>query len=302
MLYDVAIVGGGPAGLSAALILARACRRVIVCDASRPRNRHSSELGGFLTRDRSPPGDLRRLGRLELATYDTVEMRENTEVLAVRSEALGFRLQTRDGVELNARKLLIATGVVDELPPITGIEAFYGTSVWHCPYCDGYKHRGQSIAVYGLGKEAVTLALELTGWSSDIIMLTDDRRAISAAQRRRLASNGIKIRDDRVQSLEGANGELREVRFTAAEPLAARALFFPSRGRIGSNLAESLGIQVLHHTVRTAGYGKTGVRGVFVAGDAAHHIQLAIVAAGEGAAAAFAINTELLKEDLVRFR
>jgi thioredoxin reductase len=297
--WDVLIVGGGPAGLSAALILARARRRVLVCDSGLPRNRRSSRLGGFLTRDGTDPAALLQMARNELAAYDKVELRDNTEISAAMRLDSGFRIESRSGEIFAGRKLLIANGVTDTLPSIAGIEQFYGRNVWHCPYCDGYEHRDQRVAVYGRGGEAVALALELTGWTAELVMVSDGPSALSHAQRRLLAGNGIAIREEPVAGLHGVDGNLQHLVFSSGEQLAVDAMFFHSDGVADVELARCLGVSTRRNgSVRTAGYGKTGVPGVFIAGDASRHVQLAIIAAGEGAAAAFAINTELLKQEI----
>ncbi|WIY53576.1 NAD(P)/FAD-dependent oxidoreductase [Devosia sp. YIM 151766] len=292
-------MGGGAAGLSAALLLARARRRVLICDAGQPRNRHSNRLGGFLTRDGTDPAEFRRIARDELADYDTAELRENTVITAARRFESGFELETASGEMFSGRKLLVATGVADALPPIAGIEGFYGRTVWHCPYCDGYEHRDQRIVVYGRGGKASALALELTGWTSRLMLASDGPSGLSAAQRRLLDRHKIALYEEPVARLEGAEGQLESLVFASGDSVAADALFFPSEGWADVELLRSLGVTIRRNgSVRTGGYGKTGAPGVFVAGDASRHAQLAIIAAGEGAAAAFAINTELLKQDL----
>src|SRR3954471_345856 len=169
---DVIIVGAGPAGLSAALILGRCCRDVLVFDTGIYRNAASHALHGYLTRDGTPPLELLTLGREQLAPYDTVRL-EHAEVVDARCVGGTFTVTLRDGSTRRCRKLLIATGVVDVLPAIDGIDSLYGRSVFHCPYCDGWEFRGKRLAIYGKGDAGKGLALELTLWSSDIVLCTD---------------------------------------------------------------------------------------------------------------------------------
>ena len=153
---DVIIVGAGPAGLSAALVLGRACRRVLVFDDARPRNYATQALHGFLTRDGISPFELRQLGLDELRKYDTIHV-EHAEVGHAAREADGsFCVRLEDGREFTARRLLLATGVADNLPDVSGFPEMYGRSVFHCPYCDGWELRGQPLAVYGCRGAAPT--------------------------------------------------------------------------------------------------------------------------------------------------
>ena len=297
-MYDAIIVGGGPAGLSAALILGRCRRRVLVCDAGHPRNAASHALHGFLTRDGIEPAELLRIGREQLRRYDSVELRA-IEVTDANCCGDGFEVTLGDDTRLRCRKLLLATGVVDHLPEVAGIEDFYGRSVFHCPYCDGWEVRDQPLAVYGRGEHGQGLALELTAWSDDLVLCTDGPAGLTAEDRGRLARHSIEVREERIARLEGADGMLERIVFTNGETLARRALFFSTGQRQRSNLSEKLGCEFTDKgAVETGEYETTNVPGLFVAGDASRLMQLAIVAAAEGAQAAFAINTALLKEDL----
>ena len=297
--FDALIVGGGPAGLSAALMLGRARRRVLVLDSGEQRNRFSHRVGGFLTRDGCPPRSLLRMARQQLHAYPTVELRDAVEILSAKSCTIGFQLCSRTGEIFLGRKLLIATGVTDSLPPIPGVERFYGHGVLHCPYCDGYEQRDKAIAVYGSSQEALALALELTGWTSRLCLVSDGAGQLRPAQRRRLAASGIALREERIAALKGRGRQLERVIFAEGEELAVDALFFHSEGQARLGFARELGLDIARRKpLRTAAYGKTRVPGLYVAGDASNHVQFAIVAAAEGASAAFAINTELLKEDI----
>jgi thioredoxin reductase len=297
--YDVIIVGGGPAGLSAALILGRCRRTVLVCDTGRPRNRASQAIHGYLTRDGVPPREFIAIAREQLAQYGTVELRD-VEVVGAECQESRFVVTLAGGEQVASRKLLLATGVVDNLPELPGIGEFYGKSAFHCPYCDAWELRDQPLAIYGRGERGVGLSLELSAWSRDLILFTDGDPDIDAKDRARLARNGIALRDEAVLCLEGTAGVLERVVLASGEAVPRRALFFTLGQEPRSPLAIQLGCPFNDKgTVRTGRYETTHLPGLFVAGDASRAVQWVVVAAAEGAEAAFAINTDLIKESLI---
>jgi thioredoxin reductase len=224
--YDVFIVGAGPAGLSAALMLGRCRRSVVVFDNGKPRNAASRALHGFLTRDGIPPADFLRLARAELDKYDSVRVRDEEVAAAECRPGVGFVVTLQSGETMLARKLLLATGVVDNLPDIPGFRELYGRSVFHCPYCDGWELCDQPLAIYGRGARGVGLSLELTAWSRDLALCTDGPAEIEPDDRARLERSGIALREERVVALEGSEGMLSRVVFEKGPALERRALFF----------------------------------------------------------------------------
>ena len=296
MEFDVVIVGAGPAGLSAALILGRCRRRVLVLDTNKPRNYASRALHGFLSRDGVNPQELRRLGREQLRQYDSVKLvaKEATKARRMRD---GFEITVAGGRRIRCRKLLLATGVVDELPALHGLEALYGKSVFHCPYCDGWESRDKRLVVYSRSSNGVGLAIELQVWSDDVVLCTDGMR-LPAPHIARLQHHGIPWFHQRIARLEGSRGYLRRVVFGDGEAIDRSVMFFSTPQRQASDLAAQLGCGFTRKgAVRTGEYEVSDIPGVYVAGDASKLVQLAIVAAAEGAQAAFAINTDLIKEE-----
>ena len=299
-MFDVVIVGAGPAGLSAALLLGRCRRNVLVFDTGEYRNVASRAMHSFLTRDGIAPSEFLEIGREQLRQYENIQLRHSKVVDVARTATKHFAVTLEDGSNVTCRKLLLTTGVVDVLPPIEGIEAFYGRSVFHCPYCDGWEVRDQPLAIYGTGKHGQELALELSVWSRDLVLCTNGPATLADKDRQRLSSNAISIREERIACLEGHDGILENIVFQNGEKLARRALFFRTEEQQRANFAEKLGSDLTQRgAVRTDEYERTNVAGLYVAGDASRRVQLAIVAAAEGAEAAFAINTALLKEDLL---
>jgi thioredoxin reductase len=298
-VVDVVIVGAGPAGLSAALMLGRSRRSVLVVDHGKPRNARSRALHGYLTRDGIAPATFLEHARQDLAQYDTVRVVDGEAVSAQCLPTGRFSVKLGNGQEYFSRKLLLATGVVDNLPDIPGFKELYGTSVFHCPYCDGWEFRDQPLAIYGSGTRGLGVALEMTAWSSDLVLCTDGPSGIDADGVARLARNGISIREERVDRLEGQDGVLSKIVFRDGATLARRAIFFSTGQYQRSDLLSRLGCEFNDKgTVRTGKYETTHLPGLYVCGDASRAVQWVIVAASEGAEAAFAINTDLIKEDL----
>jgi thioredoxin reductase len=291
-------VGGGPAGLSAALLLGRCRRRVLVCDTGHPRNAASHAMHGFLGRDGASPQEFLSAARAELRTYGTITFFDD-EALDIAALEGGFAVSLRHAGSYRCRKVLLATGVVDCVPAIAGVEHFYGRSVHHCPYCDGWEKRGQPLVAYGRGEKGCGLALLLTLWSHDIVLCTDGPAELSDGQRRQLARHGIAVREELIACLEGtAEGVLERVVFVTGAVLTRRALFFNTGQTQRSSLFDKLQCNFTGKGgVESRDQEETNVAGLYVAGDASRDVQLIVVAAAEGAQAAVAINKALLQED-----
>jgi thioredoxin reductase len=295
-MFDVIVVGGGPAGLSAALMLGRCRRTVLVCDSGQPRNQASRALHGYLTRDGVAPCDLNALGRAELDPYGVAF--RSIAVTGAAREAGGFHVSLADGGEERSRFLLIATGVVDELPDVPGLRDCYGRSVFHCPYCDGWERRDQRLAVLGQGRSGVKLSLSLKTWSPQVVLLTNGSR-LDPQGRAWPARNGLDAITSRIARIVQQDGQLSGVEFMGRDPIALDAIFFTSGQHPRCDLAETLGCTFNHKgTVDTGTLSDTNVPGVFVAGDASRDAQFVVVASAEGVKAALAINQALQRQEL----
>jgi thioredoxin reductase len=293
-MHDAIIVGGGPAGLSAALLLGRARRRVLLVDAGEGRNARAHAIHGFLTRDGTPPAEFRRMAQEELRRYPSVELRQG-EVEAARRNGDGFAV-TLAGQATESRSLLLATGLADDLPNWPGLDEAYGTDVWRCPYCDGFERQNEPLAVHGAGHDAVRLAVEVRNWTGDLVACTEG--PVSRADRQRLAALNIGLREGHVTALRVEEGRLRALRFADGSELERAGVFLAVAQRPRSALAESLGCKLTAAgQVRADRHGGTDIPGLFIAGDASPGLQLAVVAAAQGSIAAFHLNAGLLKQE-----
>lgn len=297
--YDVIVVGGGPAGLSAALMLGRCRRRVLVFDDNQPRNAVSHAAHGFFTRDGTPPAELRRIGREQLERY-AIEVRKETVEDAWPAPE-GFEVKLARGDVFACRKLLIATGLRDRIPKVEGLEGLYGRSVWTCPYCDGWEVQEQSLAAWAKGEEGVEFALALTTWSSDVVLLTDGQRRLSSSAMKALARHRIPWISDVIVRLEGENGQLERIFFRTGKCLLRRGLFLHLGAEQRSRLPARLGCEFTRNgAVKRTRKQETRISGLYMVGDASRDALFIVVAAAEGARAAVAINKALREERSAR--
>ena len=297
MDIEVAIIGGGPAGLSAALVLGRCRRKTLVFDDGRYRNAYSTSMHGFLTRDGIDPKELRKIAREQLQNYPTVSINE-TCVQEVARLKKGFSLLLQTGEKIECRKLLLTTGLVDFWPKIKGAEPLYGKGVFHCPICDGYEVCDQPLALLGKGDKAGSAAIELKIWSSDVIFCTDGPGELSQKCLDKLARHHIPLYEDKIVTLTSKDNKLEAIVFEEGKIVPRAAIFFNAPCLQRSDLAKQLSCEFDEDGgVKTNKYEATSVPGLFVAGDTSRDVFQAIVGAGEGSAAAVAINMSLAAED-----
>jgi thioredoxin reductase len=294
--HDVAIIGGGPAGLSAALVLGRARRRVVVIDGGAPRNSVATHMHGFISRDGMPPSDLLAKARTEVQGYG-VTLTEDTVVAA----SSGFTLELSDGRNINAPHVLLTTGAVDQLPDVEGARERWGRDLLHCPYCHGWEVRDQPLAVLATGAESVEYAHLIRQWSDDVTFFTHDA-SITTADRAALEARGIEVVDGIVAALEVEDDRLRGVQLADGHIVERAAIFFrPALGPHPHDLGAAVGCDLLADgLLQVDALGRTSVPGVWAAGNAANPRAQVITAAGEGSAVAIAINTDLVKEETTR--
>ena len=294
--YDVIVAGGSFAGLSAAMQLSRARRRVLVVDSGLPRNRFAHASQGFLGQDGRAPAAILETARAQVLAYPTAEHRRDE---ATRAEPRddGFEVALASGTTVRARRLVLATGVVDELPEIPGLRERWGKSVLHCPYCHGYEVAGGRLGVLAIGEQSLHQALLLPDWSGDVTLFTNGAFEPNDEQRAKLQARGVRVEARPVASLVGDGASLAGVRLRDDEVVALDALFTASRTRMASPLADQLGCAfddgVFGRVIRTDARKATTVRGVFAAGDAAREPHNATFASADGVMAGISAHQSL---------
>lgn len=298
MNLDCAIIGGGPAGLNAALVLGRSRRVVIVFDHNKPRNAVTHESHGFITRDGIEPRELRRLAHADIARYPSVTIKPDKVTEVQRSE-MGFHLMTSNGVIYHARTLILAAGLKESLPAIPGIRDFYGRSLFSCPYCDGWELRDQPLVVISEGSNIFNLAKTVFNWSRNVVVCTNGMNSLSSQQIGQLGQRGIQVTQQKIKALHGENGHLHRIVFANNTEIERTGGFVtPSWGQ-AAHFGEVLGCAMTQAGgFVTDDYGRTSIRGIYAAGDSSIIVpaQL-VVAAGEGSKAAIGVNTDLSHQD-----
>ena len=293
-MADVAIVGGGPAGLAAALALVRSRKRVVLLDCWPPRNAAASEVRGFVTQDGTPPLELRRLAHEELAEYSTFELRDDVRVTDIRRVDGRFHIAAGEQ-PIVARRVVLACGIVDVLPDLPGYRELWGGSVFQCPYCHGWEHRDRRFGYLANDKECLEWSLLLRAWTSDLVVFTSGAFEVTGAQRDRLARAGIAIEDRPVTALRARDGRLAAV-VLANGPDFARDVLFARPAQQQTALVKALGLRLASDDlVHTENY-ETSIAGIYAAGDLMEHEHGATKAAATGASAAHVLDEALTRE------
>jgi thioredoxin reductase len=293
--WDCIIVGAGPAGLNAALVLGRARRRVLILDAGAPRNYATHEMHGVLGHDGLDPAELRARGRAELARYGVQVVTHEVQDAEVLDGAI--RVTCADRAELT-RTVLLATGMLDELPDVPGFADVWGTSAHTCPYCDGFEHRDERVAVLAAGDRGEHLAVLLRQWSDDVVLLSDGPHNLAAAQLARVQASGVPVIETPVVGLDSDSGGLRRVRLGDGQTLDRDALFFYIGWRLRNEVARTLGCELRDDgSIAVDSNQGTTIDRVYAAGNCSEPRALVPAAAGSGATAAVAINARLSFED-----
>ncbi|MGZ8801451.1 MAG: NAD(P)/FAD-dependent oxidoreductase [Mycobacterium sp.] len=302
MDWECLVVGGGAAGLSAALVLGRARRRTLVIDSGGQSNRAAHGIGGLLGHDGRPPAELYELGRKELERYPSVEVRSGEVLTAQRCEG-GFDVELADGTREQVKRVLLAMGMEYRPPPLPGLAELWGNSVFHCPFCHGWEVRDQPLAVLAEGERAVHMARLLRGWSDDVVLLTGGTGGLDAGQQARLSTAGITVDDREVAELASEHGELSAVVFADGSRLPRRGLLVATTLHQRTGLAAQLGVAfvaagpVSADAVEVDALSRTSVSGVFAAGDVCTQMPQVAAAIAAGSAAAASVVQSLMEEE-----
>jgi thioredoxin reductase len=306
MTVDCAIIGGGPAGLNAALVLGRARRKVLLFDDNNPRNAVTQHSHGFITRDGVTPAEFRAIGYGEIAKYPSVEALP-TRIQAVKRQGQGegegqgtaFELVAEDGEKFRAGKVILAMGLRETLPAIEGIYSYYGRSLFNCPYCDGWELRDKPLVIIAESERAAShLPRVIYNWSRDMVVCTNGHQALSDEQKLFLGKYGIRVREEKIVALVGQvgqTGQLERILFENHPDIERAGGFVEIQRKHATTFAQDLGCETDDAGgIVTDELGRTNVKGVYAAGDVVNFMQNQLVwAAASGSRAAIGVNTDL---------
>lgn len=297
MIYDCAIVGGGPAGLNAALVLGRARKKTILLDSGKPRNAVTHASHGFLTRDGIEPAEFRRIAYEEVLRYPSVS-HQSDAVTAIARVADDFEIRLQAGATLLARRVIIATGLTETLPDIAGARDYYGSSLFNCPFCDGWELRDQPLVAVSEYGDLYHKAKLLMNWSRDLVLCTHGRGTLSEEERRDLAARDIRVIDTPIAAFEGRDGQLEAVVFADGSRIARRGGFLSPAQTPQLELQDALGCERNEQGGLVVDeMGRTTATGVYAAGDASYVMPSQLIfAAASGSRAGIAVVADTTEE------
>lgn len=298
MLNDVIIIGGSYAGLSAAMSLGRALRCILIIDAGQPANRQTPHSHNFITHDGQSPAVIATLAREQVLAYPTVSL-VNDLVGKVQQTATGFAVTTKNGNTYETRKLLLATGVADQLPAIDGLSECWGISVLHCPYCHGYEVAGQRIGILANGDTAIEMVRLIQQWSKQLTLFTNGPATFDPVQTAQVEWLNVPIIETTISTVIHERGYMQHLQSIDGTTYALDALFVRSTVAYRNPLAEQLGCSFNDmNLIQTTEFGQTGIAGVYAAGDNSSPLRAVSVAVANGTKVGAFLNRELIEEDL----
>lgn len=292
--YDVIIIGGSYAGLSAAMALGRAMRHVLIIDSGKPCNRQTPHSHNFLTQDGNTPASIAKIGRAQVLQYPTIEFTEG-EVTRVEGKNDQFVVYNSEGQAITARKVLFATGIKDLMPEIKGFADCWGISVIHCPYCHGYEYRHEQTGILANGDQAFEFARLINNWTKKLTVFTNGASTITESQREQLLKLNIGVIETAVQEIRHTDGFLEELLFGDGSSSKMTALYAKIPFGQHSNIPAKLGCQMTDTGyIQTDDFQKTSIPGIYAAGDNSTMVRSISVTVGTGTKAGAFINHELI--------
>ncbi|PIK26935.1 MULTISPECIES: NAD(P)/FAD-dependent oxidoreductase [Bacillus] len=296
MLIDCAIIGGGPAGLNAALVVGRGRNQVIVFDDEQPRNRVTQESHGFITNDGMTPFEIRKAGEADLQTYPNIQMKRS-RIVDIQKKEDRFTLLTHEGDTVESKKIILATGLQDMLPEIKGIHDVYGKTLFSCPFCDGWELKDKALALIAENQRALHMAKLLSNWTKDLIVFTNGQQVLAEEERVLLSAHSIQVIDVPIVSIENDNGQLCSLQLANGERVKREGGFVASDFKQSAPFAEKLGCQMTKNAgIETDILGRTSVSGVFACGDNLGGPAQLVLAAAAGSQAGMGVIHELVQE------
>ena len=296
-IYDVIIIGGSYAGLSAAMALGRSLRNVLIIDAGEPCNRQTPHSHNFLTRDGETPNAISQIAKAQVLAYPTINFLEGT-VNEAKQTAQGFSVSTNSGESFNARKLIITTGIKDIFPDIKGFAECWGITVLHCPYCHGYEVKHEDIGIIANGDAAFEFCKLIYNWTKNLTLFTNGKSTLSAAQTAKLTAKNINIVEKEIEELVNDNGQLKRILFKDETIHPLKAIF--ARGTLEQHgtFANDLGCELMDSSyIKVNEMQETSIKGVFAAGDCSVMMRSVALSVSGGNMAGAIANKQLLEED-----
>ncbi|MGX9292386.1 NAD(P)/FAD-dependent oxidoreductase [Bacillus sp. A015] len=297
MLIDCAIIGGGPAGLNAALVVGRGRKQVIVFDDEQPRNRVTQESHGFITNDGMTPFEIRKAGEADLQTYPNIQIKRS-RIVDIQKKEDRFTLLTQEGDTVESKKIILATGLQDMLPEIKGIHDVYGKTLFNCPFCDGWELKDKALALIAENQRALHMAKLLSNWTKDLIVFTNGQQVLAEEERVLLSAHSIQVIDMPIVSIENDNGQLCSLQLANGERVKREGGFVASDFKQSAPFAEKLGCQMTKNAgIETDILGRTSVSGVFACGDNLGGPAQLVLAAAAGSQTGMGVIHELVQEE-----
>lgn len=295
--FEVIIIGGSYSGLSAAMALGRSLRKVLVIDAGKPCNRQTPHSHNFLTQDGSTPGEISRIGREQVAKYDTITFLDGFAVEGKKSHS-GFEIKTEKGELYEGKKLIFATGVKDIMPEIPGFAECWGISVIHCPYCHGYEVKNQPTGILANGEFGFEFGKMITNWTKDLTLFTRGKSTLTEEHASKLADKGVKIIETEIEQIEHTDGKLEKLILQDGSQLPLNALYAKVDFAQSTDIPAGLGIEMTEQGhIKVDTMQKTNIPGVYACGDSTTMFRSVSFAVSSGTIAGAACNKELIDQE-----